>query len=92
MNFYLKFKEIISATSKCLLFGPDETMMTTTYRGKILLPDGDEPHSILMNEFKIPHITALCVHNIIGVHPPPFIILPGLQYLPDELDEFVESG
>ena len=92
INFYLKYKDIISRTPKCLLFGADETMMSTTYRGKILLPDGDEPHSILKNAFKIPHITALCVHNIIGVHPPPFIILPGLQHLPGELNEFVESG
>ena len=45
-----------------------------------------------MNEFKIPHITALCVHNAIGVHPPPFIVLPSLQHLPEELREFVENG
>lgn len=92
VNFYLKFKTIISETPKCLLFGADETMMSTTYRGKILLPDDDEPHSILKNEFKVPHITALCVHNVIGVHPPPFIILPGIQHLPAELNEFAESG
>ena len=92
VNFYLKYREYIVRTPKCLLFGADKTMMNTTYRGKILLPDDEEPHSILMNEFKIPHITALCVHNAVGVHPPPFIVLPGLQHLPEELREFVEDG
>ena len=92
INFYITFRDIITRTHRCLLFGADETMMNTTYRGKVLLPDDDEPHSVLLNEFKIPHITALCVHNLVGAHPPPFIILPGLQNLPDELREFDESG
>ena len=92
VHFYTTFENTIRACPPQLLFGGDETMLSTTYRGKVLVSVG-EPHQLLVKKaFKIPHITSMCVHTVTGVAVTPFLILPSLRNLPDELKEFRDSG
>ena len=59
VNFYLQYADIIRAVPAQLLFGGDETMLSTTYRGKVLVTS-EEPHEmILRKSFEIPHITSM---------------------------------
>ena len=92
INFYINNKEIIQNCPIQLLLGADETMLNTTYRGKVLVTDDNPSDVILRKNFKIPHMTSLCCHTATGVPLPPFIVLPSLQNLPAELHEFKESG
>ena len=92
VSFYEKHSQLISETPPELILGADETMLSTTYRGKVLTFD-EEPHQMLVRKaFKIPHITAMCAHTVSGVALPPFMIFPGAKKLPNELFDLKDSG
>ena len=91
INFYTTYADIIRRCPIELLFGMDETMINSKFKGKVLIPD-DNNDRIIRKMFKIPHITAVCCHTANGVKLPPMFILPDIQRLPNELLEFDESG
>ena len=89
-NFYRTYRAVIEACPRPLLFGADETMLKSVMRGKVL--STKEHDALLRRDSDIPHISAMCCHNIMGEKLPPFIVLPNsLQSLPNELQEFVNT-
>ena len=91
IDFFLKFGGYISAVSPLLFFAADETMLETELHTKILVPvDVREAISADLEQF--PHISVMCCHSVSGKVLPPFMILPEIQKLPDELKDLAESG
>ena len=66
MDFYSKYETLIKQCPLPLLFGADETMLDTTFRGKVLVSDANANGTVLRKSFKIPHITSLCCHSALG--------------------------
>lgn len=92
ISFYEQHEQLIENCPFQLMFGADETMLDTTLRGKLIV-DLSDPHPILTRDaLKLPHVTSMCCHTVSGVPLPPFIILPKLNKLPEELREFAASG
>ena len=92
ISFYEQHEQLIENCPFKLMFGADETMLDTTLRGKLIV-DLSDPHPILNRDaLKLPHVTSMCCHTVSGVPLPPFIILPKLNKLPEELREFAASG
>ena len=90
-HFFTIHRELIEACPAPLLFGADETMLKSIMKGKVLTTK--EHDKILRKESDIPHITAMCSHNVLGEGLPLFIILPNsIQNLPTELNDFSNSG
>ena len=91
IHFYHTYADIIKVCPVPLLFGMDETMINSKFKGKVLISD-DNDERVIRKMFKIPHITAVCCHTANGVKLPPMFILPDIHNLPEELYEFDESG
>ena len=90
-SFFSKHGDLIANTPKCLLFGADETMLEPSKLKKVGLPS-DITLALQRGILNMPHITAMCAHNVVGVAVPLFIILKDLHNLPDDLKEYAESG
>ena len=74
-----------------LLFNADETASTFSEKGKVLVPDGRFPvrYGSTINA----HYTTICCFNAAGSKIlPPFIILPKLRKIPDELKTFMKQA
>lgn len=91
IEFYQNNEEIIKQCPIELLFGVDETMINSKFKGKVLIQEENDD-KILRKLFKIPHITAVCCHTANGSKVPPMFILPDIQHLPAELYDFDQSG
>ena len=91
-DYFNKFESIFAATPKDLFFVADETMMALSSRElKVLIPTSIK-HYIESAPPDSVHITALCVHNLMAVKPPLFVILSQLRNTPNELQSLVQSG
>ena len=91
IDFFLKFGGYISAVSPLLFFAADETMPETELHAKILV-HVDVSEAIAADLEQFPHILVMCCHSVSGKVLPPFMILPEIQKLPDELKDLAESG
>jgi len=81
-QFYIMLNNTIHQIPH-LLYNMDETSVTSDRKGKIVVPDGYFPLS--SEEKNIGHITIMCSCNAAGEALKPFIILPLLKNLPEEL-------
>ena len=90
-TFYSTFGPLIQDVNTSLLFTADETMLQTSSRRKAVLPIGVK--CVVEEGYpNLPHISAMMCTNILGIGPPPFIILNDLQHLPPELKCFADGG
>lgn len=69
-----------------LIYNMDETYCDFNKKGKLVVPQGKYP--VVSEEHRIGHVTCICTINAAGMAWKPFIILPMLQNLPEELREF----
>ena len=82
-------KEALEGVPQALIFGADESMLQPiSTKRKVVVPNQFTGVPTSVDMPTLPHLTAMCVHNTIGVHFPLFIILAGLSELPDDLIEF----
>ena len=74
-----------------LKFTADETMLELTRRTKFVVPD---EMKVYMESAApdMPHMTAMCATNVIGIKSPLFIIVPELKKMPDELQQQINTG
>ena len=89
-NFYSTFHDVIRDTPDYLFFTADETMMSTTRANKVVIPTKLQ-HYVTSAPPEMPHITAMCACNLVGIKPPVFIIIKDKKKVPHELKEIVES-
>ncbi len=83
-----KFYEMLARViHQCqyLLYNMDETSCCTNKKGKIVVPEGKFP--VVSEERYAGHITCICTCNAAGEALQPFIILPMLMKLPEELND-----
>ena len=85
------FAPIIERTPPFLIFGADETMLETLLNSKVIVPEGVSEAIVAQLE-EFPHISVICCHSIYGDALSPFMILPTITALPDELKIFADSG
>ena len=90
-SFFNTHEQLIRNTHPALLFGADETMLEPSAPKKVGVPT-DLAIAIQRGIPNMPHITAMCGHNCIGVAVPLFIILKDLRNLPAELQSFSVAG
>ena len=83
--------EIIARYHPFLIFGADDTMLFPSMRRKIVVPN-EIKQEFLEASLTLPHFTAMCSHNIYGKSFVPFIILPNLKHIPEDLREFADRG
>lgn len=84
-NFFIKFGYLLINTDKKLLFNCDETSSTSSkkkYKSLLLSPKDLATTVVMPSE---PHISALFCYNSNGYKLNPFIIIPNLKNLPEEL-------
>lgn len=89
--FHAKYRQLISDTPDCLLFGADETSLDPKLNKKVVVPS-DLEKAIREGFPEFPHISSMCCSNILGKAPPLLIILKQLQNLPNELKQFEQNG
>lgn len=90
-SFYAAFGAKIQETNPHLLFTADETQLETKTRRKAVVPEGLV--TALEGVYRdMPHISGMMCTNVLGIQPPPLIILSELTTLPDELKPLVENG
>ena len=90
-SFFTSFGAKIQSYSKFLLFGADETMVSTKTKTKAVAPSSVQ--LVIERAFPdMPHISAMMCHNVVGKILPPFYILTDLKKLPDELAQLVTCG
>ena len=90
-EYFDLFGPVVENTSSFLIFWADETMLETLLNGKVIVPAGvGEAIEVQLEEF--PHISVMCCHSIYGDVMPPFMIIPTITPLPEELRIFAESG
>ena len=94
MNEYKeRIHEIIRINNCCaeLIFTADETSVDTNFKRKKIVP-------LMLRDFiekepeSLPHITMMCSNNLVGVHPPLFMILKNRKTMPKELAPLVATG
>ena len=90
-SFFDQHGDFINSFHPALVFGADETMLEPSVNKKICVPD-DVARIIKSGIPNMPHITALCGHNITGQALPLFVVLKELRRLPDELHDFAATG
>ena len=83
-QFFKQNKSILSKVHKCNLWNADESSSSLTKKFKVLIT-GKAEHSISSVSSVEPHITGMFCFNALGVRLDPFIILPKLAKLPEEL-------
>lgn len=83
-KFYSFLQETIHQ-NPFLLYNMDETSCSVDEKGKLVVPVDGSP--ISSGEQKLGHITCLCTCNAAGESLDPFLILPRLMNLPEELYE-----
>ena len=81
----------VAGTVPALIWTADETMIDLNRRKKVIIPDGMR-HYFEEEQKNMQHITAMCCNNLVGVHPPLFIILKNRKTMPEELKPFVATG
>ena len=90
-NHFVCFTSLLKSINPLLLFGADETMMSCNKTGKAVIPE--KIKQLLEKDFpQMPHVSGMMCNNVLGVPLPPFIILPNLKKLPNELLPLVSSG
>ena len=90
-NHFVCFSSLLKSINPLLLFGADETMMSCNKTGKAVIPE--KIKQLLEKDFpQMPHVSGMMCNNVLGVPLPPFIILPNLKKLPNELLPLVSSG
>lgn len=82
---------IIALTHPFLIFGADETMLFPSMKRRVVLPINMK-NEFLQAQITLPHFTAMCTHSIYGKSLAPFIILPKVKNLPEDLQEFADRG
>lgn len=82
---------IIALTHPFLIFGADETMLFPSMKRRVVLPINMK-NEFLQAQIALPHFTAMCTHSIYGKSLAPFIILPKVKNLPEDLQEFADRG
>ena len=88
---FVCFSSLLKEINPIFLFGADETMMSSTVHGKVIVPDNVK--QVLEEGLPdMPHISGMMCHNVVGNKLPPFLILSNLKKLPPELQELVDSG
>ena len=90
-NYFAIASEIIARYHPYLIFGADETMLFPSMKRKIVIPNNLK-QEFIEAAITLPHFTAMCSHNLYGRSFAPFIILPNLKNLPEDLQEFVDRG
>ena len=89
-SFFINFATLLEETPRELLFVADETMVQLTKGNKVVIPL-ETAYYFEKATDEMPHITALCVNNIVGNKPPLFFVLKGLKNLPPELELLVRT-
>lgn len=84
-------QEIITKFHPYLIFGADETMLFPSMKRRVIIPVTMK-HEFIAAKVTLPHFSAMCCHNMFGRAFTPFIILPNLKKLPDDLREFSDRG
>ena len=87
--FFWKWIHVFNRDSR-LIFGADETNMTPGGQFKVIAAEDRKGYT--GDDEEIGHLSAMCAHGASGVSLPPFIILPKLSKLPEELDVDSISG
>lgn len=85
-NFFIKFKEILENIDKRLLFNCDETSSASS-RKFISLVLNKKDHGTTVVSPTEPHISVMICYNAAGFKLNPFIILPNLYSIPQELKD-----
>lgn len=82
--YFELYHPFLQRASPLLIFGADETMLETLLETKVIVPN-DVVEAIAAEVENFPHISVMCCHSIYGAVIPPFMILPTLNQLPDDL-------
>ena len=92
-EYKIKIKSLIEQHHSCaeLIFTADETSIDTNFKRKKVVPATLREFIEKQPEL-LPHITALCCNNLVGVHPPLFVILKDRRTLPKELISLIATG
>ena len=77
-SFFNEFYSLMHDTLTELKFTVDETMLELTRRTKFVIPD-DMKIYVESAAPDMPHMTAMCATNVIGIKPPLMIIVPCLK-------------
>lgn len=83
-KFFSNNKKLLKETAPANIWNADESSSITTQRYKVLLTENCR-HAITPTSAYEPHITAMFCFNAIGDRMDPFIILPKLANVPQEL-------
>ena len=88
--FYENFISTLP-TNPDLIYNADETASSFNRKGKVIVPNGHFP---IRYEGQVSgHFTSICCFNASGNHVlPPFIILPKLRRIPDDLKSFRQQA
>lgn len=90
-HYYEMISPYVENCSPFLIFGADESMLETVLNGKVIVPEGiTEAIAAQFEDF--PHISVMCCHSVYGDVMPPFMIIPTITSMPEELKIFAESG
>lgn len=85
-NFFIKFKEILENIDKRLLFNCDETSSASSRKFKSLVLNKKDHGTTVVSPTE-PHISVMICYNAAGFKLNPFIILPNLYSIPQELKD-----
>ena len=92
-EYKVKVKSLIEEQNSCneLIFTADETSIDTKFKRKKIVPLTLR-YFIETQPELLPHVTALCCNNLVGVHPPLFVILKDRKTMPPELISLAATG
>ena len=89
--FYHEFAQLLRDTPDYLFFTADETMMQTNRGNKVIIPASAQRY-VTPAPPEMPHITAMCTCNLVGVKPPLLIIIKSKKKVPAEVKELIETS
>lgn len=89
-SWFAHFREVLQNYDPELILNMDETGVSSNRRYKVVVPEGS--FSVVPNEKKEVHLTAVVTFSATGKVFKPGIILPNLKKLPPELEEFREDA
>jgi hypothetical protein len=89
-GFFSAYETFFKSFRSNLIFGADETMIDDNKLMKVItsLTKGTP---IQVKEIENSHISVMLSHNAFGIHLPPFIILPKLQKLDQNLSKLTDN-